>query len=63
VDEHEMHRVLNCGVGMVICVAQDQVEITLQTLTAAGEQPWVIGQIGTAAEGAAQVVLNNLKQH
>ena len=26
VDEHEMHRVLNCGVGMVICVAQDQVE-------------------------------------
>ena len=63
VDEHEMHRVLNCGVGMVICVAQDQVDITLQTLTAAGEQPWVIGQIGTAAEGAAQVVLNNLKQH
>jgi phosphoribosylformylglycinamidine cyclo-ligase len=63
VDEHEMHRVLNCGVGMVICVAQDQVEITLQTLTAAGEQPWVIGQIGEAAEGAVQVVLNNLKQH
>jgi phosphoribosylformylglycinamidine cyclo-ligase len=63
VDEHEMHRVLNCGVGMVICVAQDQIEITLQTLTAAGEQPWVIGQIGEAAEGAAQVVLNNLKQH
>jgi phosphoribosylformylglycinamidine cyclo-ligase len=63
VDEHEMHRVLNCGVGMVICVAQDQVELTLQTLTAAGEQPWVIGQIGAAAEGAAQVVLNNLKSH
>jgi phosphoribosylformylglycinamidine cyclo-ligase len=63
VDEHEMHRVLNCGVGMVICVAQDQVEVALQTLRAAGEQPWVIGQINQAAEGAAQVVLNNLKQH
>jgi len=63
VDEHEMHRVLNCGVGMVICVAQEHVEAALSNLAASGEQPWVIGQIGTAAEGAAQVVLNNLKAH
>ena len=63
VDEHEMHRVLNCGVGMVICVAQADVEATLASLRASGEQPWVIGQIGIAAEGAAQVQLNNLKAH
>ena len=63
VDEHEMHRVLNCGVGMVICVAQDQVEATLASLRASGEAPWVIGQIAQAAEGAEQVVLNNLKAH
>lgn len=63
VDETEMHRVLNCGVGMVICVAQDQVEGALQVLRAEGEQPWVIGRIEQAAEGADQVVLNNLKQH
>ncbi|HEX7762784.1 MAG TPA: phosphoribosylformylglycinamidine cyclo-ligase [Cellvibrio sp.] len=63
VDEHEMHRVLNCGVGMVICVAQDQVEATLASLRASGEQPWVIGQITEAAAGAAQVQLNNLKAH
>ena len=63
VDEHEMHRVLNCGVGMVICVAQDQVEAALASLRASGEQPWVIGQITEAAEGAAQVQLNNLKAH
>ena len=63
VDEHEMHRVLNCGVGMVICVAQDQVETALASLRASGEQPWVIGQITEAAEGAAQVQLNNLKAH
>ena len=59
----EMHRVLNCGVGMVICVAQDQVEATLASLRASGEAPWVIGQIAQAAEGAEQVVLNNLKAH
>ena len=32
-------------------------------LRASGEQPWVIGQITAAAEGAAQVQLNNLKAH
>ena len=63
VDEHEMHRVLNCGVGMVICVAQADVEGTLSSLRASGEQPWVIGHIASAAEGAAQVQLNNLKAH
>ena len=63
VDEHEMHRVLNCGVGMVICVAQDQVDAALNELRAAGEQPWVIGHIAEATEGAAQVELQNLKAH
>ncbi len=63
VDEHEMHRVLNCGVGMVICVAQDQVDAALQSLRTSGEQPWVIGRIAAAAEDADQVVLNNLKSH
>jgi phosphoribosylformylglycinamidine cyclo-ligase len=63
VDEHEMHRVLNCGVGMVICVAQEHVEVSLKSLRDAGEEPWVIGQIGTAAEGAAQVELQNIKAH
>jgi len=58
-----MHRVLNCGVGMVICVAQDQVENTLASLRASGEQPWLIGSIATCGEGAERVVLNNLKAH
>ena len=63
VAETEMHRVLNCGVGMVICVAQADVETALNVLREAGEQPWVIGQIATAAEGAPQVELQNLKAH
>ncbi|MGH8392169.1 MAG: AIR synthase-related protein, partial [Pseudomonas sp.] len=63
VNETEMHRVLNCGVGMVICVAQEHVESALNVLREAGEQPWVIGQIATAPEGAAQVELKNLKAH
>ncbi len=57
VDETEMHRVLNCGVGMVICVAADQVNTALQVLQQAGEQPWVIGQI-TATQGDEAVTLS-----
>ena len=36
VNETEMHRVLNCGVGMVICVAADQAERAMQVLQEAG---------------------------
>lgn len=57
VEQHEMYRVLNCGVGMVICVAADQVATALQVLQQAGEQPWVIGRIEQASAGAEQVVL------
>ena len=63
VDEHEMHRVLNCGVGMIICVGADKAEVALDVLRETGEQPWVIGHIANAAEGAERVVLNNLKSH
>ena len=56
VDETEMHRVLNCGVGMVICVAADQVNTALHVLQEAGEQPWVIGQIIPAAGDEAVIL-------
>ncbi|MBX9756156.1 MAG: phosphoribosylformylglycinamidine cyclo-ligase [Pseudomonadaceae bacterium] len=63
VNEIEMHRVLNCGVGMIICVAPEDAETALACLRAAGEQPWIIGSIANAAEGSDRVVLNNLKAH
>ena len=63
VDETEMHRVLNCGVGMIICVAAEDQQRVLEHLQASGEQPWVIGQINAAEADAPAIVLNNLKQH
>ena len=59
VDETEMHRVLNCGVGMVVCVAADQAERAIQVLQQAGEQPWIIGSIEQAAASGEAVVLRN----
>ena len=59
VDETEMHRVLNCGVGMVVCVGADQADNALQVLKDAGEQPWIIGTIETADASGEAVVLRN----
>lgn len=57
VDETEMHRVLNCGVGMVICVGSEDAARALKVLDDAGEQPWIIGSIEQTDEGAEPVTL------
>jgi len=57
VDETEMHRVLNCGVGMVICVAREDAPQALKVLDEAGEKPWIIGSIEDLAEDAEPVNL------
>lgn len=41
----EAFRVLNMGVGFLFIVPADQERQALQTLRAAGEQPWVIGEM------------------
>lgn len=45
VTDTEMYRTFNCGVGMVIVVAEEDRAKTIACLTSAGEQPWVIGHI------------------
>ena len=45
VEQEEMYRVLNCGVGMVLCIDQDKAERALSILKEAGENAWIIGDI------------------
>lgn len=54
VDESEMHRVFNCGIGMVVIVAQENVQQALHLLHAAGEKAVVIGRIESRRDGEAQ---------
>jgi phosphoribosylformylglycinamidine cyclo-ligase len=49
--EREMHRVFNCGVGMVIAVAAADLERSLELLRAAGEDAWHLGSIDAANSG------------
>ena len=54
VQESEMLRTFNCGVGMVICVAESDAEQALELLRAEGEEAWRLGRI-EAHEGPARV--------
>jgi phosphoribosylformylglycinamidine cyclo-ligase len=58
VAEAEMHRVFNCGIGMVICVARDQVPAALVLLKSEGELAYDIGfvEAGNAGEPEAIVL-------
>lgn len=51
VDTLEMYRTFNCGIGMVVCVPQTDVENTLSILTASGEHAFVIGAIEKGSAG------------
>ena len=60
IEEHEMHRTLNCGVGMVICVPSDTAESALEFLNANGETAFVLGTIEESKAGEEQVQLQGL---
>lgn len=46
IEQKEMLRTFNCGVGFVVVVPADKADKTLEFLTAQGETVWKLGQIG-----------------
>jgi len=48
IDESEMLRAFNCGVGMVLAVKPNKMNETLERLESLGETAWVIGQLKNA---------------
>ena len=48
VSEHEMRRTFNCGLGLVLVVAPDDVGEVLQGLISAGEDAFVVGELAAA---------------
>ncbi len=57
VADAEMHRVFNCGIGMVIVVAPGDAANALAHLQAAGETACVIGKIAARAAGDASAIV------
>ena len=57
VADSEMHRVFNCGIGMVVIVAAEHVQQALHLLHAAGEKALEIGRIEARGAGEASTIV------
>ncbi len=57
VDEAEMLRTFNCGLGMILVVPSKDVEEVLVRLKALGEKAWVVGDIVERKPGEASVTV------
>ena len=56
--ESEMLRTFNCGVGMVVCVAEQDAGRALELLAANGETAWRLGRIEASSDAPAVDVIN-----
>ena len=52
-----MHRTFNCGIGMVLVVAQGDVKETLDVLAANGAEEFEVGSIVARESGGPQTVV------
>ncbi|WP_421780918.1 phosphoribosylformylglycinamidine cyclo-ligase [Kiloniella litopenaei] len=62
IDEHEMMRTFNCGIGMAVVVAADKVEAVTGILQAQGETVVSLGTIETRTEGEEAVQIERLAE-
>jgi phosphoribosylformylglycinamidine cyclo-ligase len=53
----EMHRVFNCGIGMVVIVSRENADAAIAHLKASGETVTRIGEIRERANGEAQTIV------
>jgi len=56
IDDHEMNRTFNNGIGMVVVVAPGEAQAVAATLRQQGESVHVIGRIGPRGDGASVTV-------
>ena len=57
VAEAEMHRVFNCGIGMVLIVAEADADAALRMLNETGERAYRVGRIEQRSAGQARTVV------
>lgn len=56
IEDSEMHRTFNCGVGMVLVVNAEDADTAIESLNADGETAWRLGKV-VSSSGAPDVVI------
>ncbi|THB71729.1 MAG: phosphoribosylformylglycinamidine cyclo-ligase [Gammaproteobacteria bacterium] len=56
IEQSEMYRTFNCGVGMTVVTPEEQTELALDILNSQGEEAWIIGQIENSSDTSEQVI-------
>ena len=51
VEEHMMYNTFNMGLGMIVAVDEKDVDKAMEAIRAAGEDPYVVGQIEAGEKG------------
>ena len=51
IPEHDMFNTFNMGVGMMVCVAQEDADKAVRILNEAGENAYVLGELVASDEG------------
>lgn len=60
IEDHEMYRTFNCGIGMVVCVDAGSVEQACSLLEQCGEEVVPIGTVESTVDSKPRVVLDGL---
>lgn len=55
IEESEMHRTLNCGIGMVLAVPENQTDDILIRLSGLNEKAYIIGEVAKCEHGLEAV--------
>lgn len=56
IQEQEMYRTFNCGLGMIVCVAEEDLTRALEILKNAGETAWHVGHIEKSNHQTPKVI-------
>ncbi|MCF6807724.1 phosphoribosylformylglycinamidine cyclo-ligase [Thiotrichales bacterium 19S9-12] len=59
IETSEMLKTFNCGVGMILCVPQDQADAIIQTANSLGETAWQIGRIESSDKETPEVIYHD----
>ncbi len=57
IEQQEMYRTFNCGIGMVLVVSAEDADAAIESLEQAGERAFRLGEI-TSSTGAADVIVD-----